>query len=418
MSHDLVIVGAGAAGLAAARTAGELGLDYVLLEASHRIGGRGYTEEIAPGVAFDLGCHWMHSASLNPFVAIADRFGFTYRTGTYPRGLFVDDHWASEEERASLDAFMDQCAAAIAAAARAGGGLSVADVTERENRWTPVHDHFVTLGSSADPDQVAVEDSQNYQDTGENWPIKDGFGNLIARYAEGIPVTLNCAVRRIDWTGRTIELDTPKGKVAAKRVLVTVSTGILGAGDIRFDPALPAWKEAAIAALPLGTHNRIGLLFERDIFGPDCPRGGVFVDFVEPGREGMAFALNAFGQNYAVGYTGGRHAVWLERAGQAVAVDLALERLVKAFGSEIRRRVTRTIVTAWNGDPWTKGSYSAAQPGQAHQRAELGRPVDDRLFFAGEATSTNFMSTAQGAYLTGIAAASDIARSLGLVTAA
>ena len=418
MSHDLVIVGAGAAGLAAARTAGELGLDYVLLEASHRIGGRGYTEEIAPGVAFDLGCHWMHSASLNPFVAIADRFGFTYRTGTYPRGLFVDDHWATADERAALDAFMDRCSEAIAAAARAGGGQSIADVTERENRWTPVQDHFVTLGSSADPDQVAVEDSQSYEDTGENWPIKDGFGNLIARYAEGIPVTLNCVVRRIDWSGRTIEVETPKGTVSARRVLVTVSTGILGAGDIRFDPALPAWKEAAIAGLPLGTHNRIGVLFDRDIFGPDCPRGGVFVDFVEPGREGMAFALNAFGQNYAVGYTGGRHAIWLERAGQATAVDLALERLVKAFGSDIRRHVTRTIVTAWHGDPWTKGSYSAALPGQAHQRAELARPIDERLYFAGEATSQNFMSTAHGAYLTGIAAVTEIARSLGQTSAA
>jgi monoamine oxidase len=415
MTVDLAIVGAGAAGLAAAVTARELGLDVVVLEASHRIGGRGYTEELAPGIAFDLGCHWLHSASLNPFVAIADRFGFTYRKGTYPRGLHVNGRWASPEERAALDDYLDRSHDAIVAAAHEGRPVSQADVTDRESMWAPVFDHFTSLGTSVDPDQVGVEDSAAYNDTGENWPLKDGYGALIARFGADVDVTLNCAVRRIDWSGAEIALETVKGKVTARRVLVTVSTGILGAGDISFEPALPSWKETAIAALPLGTHNRIGILFDRDVFGPDCPRGAVVM---MPGSEVQAFALNAFGENYAVGYTGGRHAVWLERAGQQAAIDFTLERLVHLFGSDIRSRVKRTIVTAWHGDPWTRGSYSAALPGQGRQRAELARPIDDRLFFAGEATSTEFMATAHGAYLTGIAAVRAIAATLGLETAA
>ncbi|HEX9743517.1 MAG TPA: NAD(P)-binding protein, partial [Nitrospiraceae bacterium] len=76
-SLDVAVVGAGAAGLGAGRRLKELGASFALFEAAHRIGGRGYTEEIAPGVAFDLGCHWMHSASLNPFVAMAEAAGFT-----------------------------------------------------------------------------------------------------------------------------------------------------------------------------------------------------------------------------------------------------------------------------------------------------------------------------------------------------
>jgi monoamine oxidase len=408
--YDLAIVGAGSAGLAAAKTARALGLDFVLLEASHRIGGRGYTEELAPGIAFDLGCHWMHSASLNPYVAIADRFGFTYRKGTFPRGLWLDGRWASREERAALDRAWEEREAAIAAAANAGTGLSIAEATEREGRWTALLDYWTSIATSADPDQVAVEDAVNYNDTDENWPLKEGFGALIARLGAELPATLNAAVQRVDWSGPDISLHTVKGVVRAKRAVVTVSTGILGVGDIRFDPPLPDWKLAAITGLPLGTHNRIGLLCDRDPFGPDCPKGaGILI----PGEEPIGFALRPFDQNYAVAYTGGRFALWLERAGQAAAIDFAKEKLAKAFGSGIKKHVTRAIVTAWAGDPWIKGSYSAALPGQAHQRAALARPIEDRLFFAGEACSTEFYATAHGAYITGVETARSVARSLG-----
>ncbi len=232
---------------------------------------------------------------------------------------------------------------------------------------------------------------------------------MIGRFGSDVPVTLNCAVTRIGWAGRAIELETTKGPVAARRALITVSTGVLGAGDIRFDPAQPDWKLAAIAGLPLGTHNRIGLLFDRDPFGSDCPEGaGILL----PGEEPIGFSLHPFGQPVAVALTGGRHALWLERAGPAAAVDLAVEKLVKMFGAGIGRRVRRHIVTAWAGDPWTRGSYSAALPGQGRQRAELARPIDDRLFFAGEATSTEFHATAHGAYLSAVDAMRQVAESL------
>ena len=407
--HDVAIVGAGSAGIAAAKAAQALGLDYVVLEASHRIGGRGYTEELAPGVAFDLGCHWMHTASLNPYVAIADRLGFTYRKGTFPRGLWVDGGWASERDMASYGEFWERNLAAIIAAGRAGSGVSIADVTEREGRWTPLFDYWSAVANAADSDQVSVEDTFNYHDTDENWPIKEGFGALIAQFGADVPVALNCAVNRIDWGGRPMKLHTAKGMVRARRALVTVSTGVLSAGDIRFDPVLPDWKLAAIAGLPLGTHNRIGLMFDRDVFGPDCPEGaGILL----PGEEPIGFSFRPFGQNMAVALTGGRYALWLERAGEAAAVDFATEKLAKIFGGGIRSQVIGHIVTAWAGDPWTRGSYSAALPGQGRQRAELARPLEDRLFFAGEATSTDSHATAHGAYISGPKAMRQVAESL------
>lgn len=408
--YDVAIVGAGSAGLAAAKTARALGLDVVVLEASHRIGGRGYTEELAPGVPFDLGCHWMHSASLNPYVAIADKYGFHYRKGSYPRSLFIDGRKATAAEGAELEEFIDRNHDAVIAAAKEGRDISLADATERENRWTEVFDYWTTIGCSADSDQVSVMDTLHYNDTDENWPLKEGFGALIARFGADVPVTLNCAVQRIEWGGSEAVLHSKKGPIKARRVIVTVSTGILGAGDIRFDPALPSWKLAAIEALPLGTHNRIGLMLDRDPFGPDFPKGSLLL---EEGSEPMGFGIRPFGQDWVVGYTGGRFALWLERAGQAAAVELAKEKLAKAFGSDIKKYVTRSIVTAWAGDPWVKGSYSAALPGQGHQRAEIGRPIEDRLFFAGEATSTEFHATAHGAYITGIDTARKVAKSLG-----
>jgi len=408
--YDLAIVGAGSAGIAAAKTARALGLEIVLLEASHRIGGRGYTEEFAPGIAFDLGCHWMHSASLNPYVAIADSFGFYYRKGTFPRGLWLDGRWATDGEYESYLASWTRHDAAITAAAEAARDISIFDATDREGRWTPLLDYWVSIANAVDPDEVSVFDTYHYNDTDENWPLKQGFGTLIARFGADVPVTLNAAVERIDWNGPDVTLHTKKGPVRARRALVTVSTGVLGAGDIRFDPALPAWKQSAIAGLPLGTHNRVGLLFDRDMFGPDCPKGTALL---LPGEDPMGFSIRSFGENYAVGYTGGRFAVWLERAGVAAAVDLVKEKLAKAFGSDLPKHVTRHIVTAWHGDPWIRGSYSAALPGQGHQRAELARPVEDRLFFAGEATSVEFHATAHGAYLSGAAAARAVAKSLG-----
>jgi monoamine oxidase len=320
--------------------------------------------------------------------------------------LWINDCWGGEEDISSFGAFWQRNHAAVIAAAGAGQDVSIADVTEREDRWTPLFDYWCSIANAADSDRVSVQDTFNYHDTDENWPIKEGFGALIARFGADVPVTLNCVVERIDWSGRAIALKTTKGSVKARRVLMTVSTGVLGAGDIRFDPDLPDWKEEAIAAVPMGTHNRIGLLFDKDLFGPDCPEGG---GVLLPEEEPIGFGFRPFGQPIAVALTGGRHALWLERAGVAASVDFALEKLTKIFGGAIRSHLRRHVVTAWGGDPWTRGSYSAALPGYGPQRSILALPVDERLFFAGEATSTHAHATAHGAYLSGVEAMQRIA---------
>ena len=400
---DLVIVGAGAAGLAAAHAAQARGLSFHLLEASHRIGGRAYTEEMAPGVPFDLGCHWMHSASLNPFVAVADRFGFHYRRdGAWQLNAFAGSHWLTEPERAELLSLMATNEAAVAAAVKRGEDVAVSDVIDLDSRWAPLHAYWFSLGTSHDVDEVSTVDAVSYNDTEENWPLRDGYGALVARWAGDIPVTLNAAAERIRWSAGGVVVETAKGSVEGRRLLLTVSTNMLASGRIAFDPPLPAWKVAAANDLPLGVHNRVGIMLKSDPFGPDVPNSATVM---LEGEMPMSMQLRPFGLPYVVGVTGGRFGAWLERAGAAASVGYLTERLVGAFGGGIRGALSdRTIVTAWQGDPWTLGSYSAAVPGAGHQRKELARPIDDVLFFAGEACSEEFAATCHGAYLTGIAA--------------
>jgi len=357
---DVAIVGAGAAGLAAAKTLGELGVPFVVLEASHRIGGRAYTEAVGPGQPFDLGCHWMHSASLNPFVAVADAHGFDYDKSGFNRRMRIDGAWAGAAAEAARDAFLKRNFAAIARAAETGPDRATAEVTERENRWTPVFDYFFSVWTSLDVDRVSIVDLETYIDTDENWPVKQGFGTLVARHAAGVPVTLNARVIAIDWSGKALRLTTQKGEHRAKKIIVTVSTDILSGGHIGFDPALPDWKQEAAAALPLGNHNRICLIYDRNVFGDPPPPAATVLD---DGAEPMSFSIRPFGYDYVVGMTGGRFADWLERAGIEASVDLAKEMA--------RARRDRSLGRSCQGEP-EKGVR------RRHRQAR-GRPQRHRL---------------------------------------
>ncbi len=405
---DVVIVGAGAAGLSAARSAASHGLSFVLLEASHRIGGRAHTVDFVPGQPFDLGCHWMHSASLNPFVGIADRLGFRYRRACgwnstiHHYGAFLDD-----ARTRAVDALVEADEAAIIATAR-DGDCAAAAVMNLDSPWAPYHAYWLSLDSSCDPDQVGAADVAAYHETDEDWPVIDGFGALVAAWAGDVPVTPDAPVRRVAMTRDGVDVETPLGTIAGRTVLVTVSTNMLVSGRIDFEPELPSWKTAAAEALPLGVHNKIAI----GLNGASAavPESQYLTAMTRAHDVPVALNVRPFGYDYVVGSTVGRFAAGLERSGQAASFEFLVEHLRAVFGSDIIGCLTdRVIATTWQGDPWALGAYSGARPGQAHQRAVLARPVDDRLFFAGEATSREFFCTCHGAYLTGQRAMGEIA---------
>ncbi len=408
-SVDIAVVGAGIAGLSAARVLKQRDVDFILIEASHRIGGRAYTEDVMPGLPLDLGCHWLHSASLNPFVEIADRHGFHYDRSEKRGGVFASGDWADADQLNEIESFLDRNHKRMEALPEDGEDRAIVDMTDRDSPWTALFDYLASLDSSHDPDGVSVRDVLAYRRTGDDWPVKEGLGALVASHFGDLPVTLNAAVERIDWSGPKARLVTPRGDVDAKKVIITASTGILEGGDIRFDPQLPDWKNEAISSLPLGNHNRIYLIFDRDVFGEEVPNR---VAVLDGDGAPIRFYVRPFGYNIVHGMTGGRFADWLERAGVEASADFAMQKLKEAFGSSITRHVVRHVVSAWRGDPWVKGAYSAARPGQSHQRRMLARSIDDCLYFAGEACSSNSYATAHGAYLSGIEAAEEAAASL------
>lgn len=403
---DLVIIGAGAAGIAAARAAASAGLSYRLIEASHRIGGRAYTEDLAPGVPFDLGCHWLHMAERNPLVPEAVRLGFTLdRDFNFSTRAWVGGRLTNGAESAAYAAYFDDTHRRFAAA----GDVDALSALDTDSPWFRPYAHVFTVIHAAEPDQVSTRDIADQSMAGGDWPVKEGLGRLVARLGTDLPVSLNTVAEEIDWSGRDgVIVRTGKGEIAARAALITVSIGILQSGMIRFRPALPAATIAALDGFAPGVANRIALHFDRDVF-KDAPHNFTVVDG-DP--EPLAVYIPPFGFNCIIGQTGGNFAAHLTRAGQRAAIDYTMERTAAVFGNGIRKHFTRAIVSAWDTDPWVLGAYASIRPGHAGARDALAEPVENRLFFAGEAVAMPMVATCGGAFMSGGRAIGRIAATL------
>ncbi len=395
----VVVVGAGAAGLAAAHTLRAAGLDTLLLEARARIGGRALTLPHGP-VPLDHGCGWLHSGDRNDWRAIAEGLGLTVSRSPSPWGRQSGGIGFSADEQAAFHAASDAFYDRLEVQARTGEDVAAATLLEPGQRWNPLMEAVGTYINGVEFDRLSTTDYDRYADTGVNWRVEEGYGTAVATYGAGLPVRLNCPVTVIDHAGPRLLLETPQGTVEADRVIVTVPPTLLAREALRFRPALPA-KSAAAAGLPLGIANKLFL----SIDNPEVvPREGHL--FGRTDRVGTgSYHLRSLGRPVIEGFFGGALAAALERGGPGAFAGFALDELAGLLGADIRRHLTPIASSAWADDPWSLGSYSHALPGHADDRAALAAPVDGRLFFAGEACSRHDYSTAHGAYRTGVAAA-------------
>ena len=396
----IVIVGAGAAGLTAAKELQRLGQDFILLEASHRTGGRAYTEMLAPGMPFDLGAHWLMQPTQNPLMRIAetDQWRLEKDTKHYAAARYFEEgEWLPEGTDREFVAFWDKQFEAMAQATDNDRDLSVFDAIDNDDPWASYFHALYAKDTTVDADQASARDALAYMQDEEDVAVTDGLGNLMARYSADIPVTLNCAVQKIDSSGPRIKLDTVKGRIHADKVIMTVSNGILAARDIEFTPALPDWKLKAIEGLPLGSHTRIAVMFDKPVLR-ELP---AHFTVNSSGDGPIHFRNQPFGHDYVEVVTGGRISEWMEKSGEQATMAFVLAKLREAAGSQAVPEPVRHIVSAWDQDAWVKGAYSCALPGEAHQRAILARPIDERIYFAGEATTSEAFASVHGACISG-----------------
>lgn len=402
-SVDVAIIGAGAAGLGAAHALDGSGLSVIVLEARGRLGGRAWTVQASPEVIFDVGCGWLHSADKNSFVAIAKRLNFEVNTDLPPWRDRAFGEVFPERERDEFARAIDEFYERISEAAEAGEDAPAERYLEPGNRWNPMINAVSTYVNGCELDRVSILDMDAYEDTYFNWRVRAGFGALVAAYGAACPVALNCNVSLIDHSGKRIRIETSSGTLTAEKVIVTVPTNLIANEAIRFSPPLPAKVEAA-CSLPLGFDDKVVLALEdAEAFPKEGNLRGATM------RTAMGtYHIRPFGQPCIDGFFGGSFARELEDAGDGAFAAQSIDEIADYLGNDIRRKLKPLAESRWGHDPFARGAYSHALPGHAGDRAVLAAPVDGRLFFAGEATSPHFFSTAHGARDSGERAAKEV----------
>ena len=411
---DVVIVGAGAAGIGAGLALTRLGISHIILEAKQRVGGRAYSDTSSIGHLWDHGAHWLHSGDVNVMRFMAEKLKHKFRPenpevtsfrsfigGEWKVSEFATDYvWTKLEE--------------IVQTGRNGSDVAAESILDRGHAMYPLLRHWCQLIYSKDPSELSMKDAGNYSDSHVNLPVEDGYGALVARLSRGLPIRLGVTVKAIEVTGQGVRLETSSGTITAKACILAVPSRIMEKQRIAIKPGLPAALQQAFADVTMGYGEKVALGFDRKVFeGFEIPFANIF-DPVVPDTRPLNFELHPFGRPIAVAHVGGSVAKELAAAGAPAMKKFATETLVKAFGSDVRQRIVASAITGWTMDEHIGGAYSGAAPGKAEARKVFSEPVHERLFLAGEHVHRHYMATVHGAYETGLDAAHKAAAALGL----
>ncbi|MDE0310108.1 MAG: NAD(P)/FAD-dependent oxidoreductase [Acidiferrobacterales bacterium] len=410
---DVVIVGAGVAGIAAAHVLLGDRRKVAIVEARSRVGGRVHTDTTTFNAPYDTGAHWLHNGRRNPYHFLARNFGFDVEPVPETYRLFTEDREASHDKVEKVFEIYGQLERAIGVRADQGHDIPVSTATEHiAGRWSDTA-KFV-LGPwdmGKDLTDFSTADWWESEGGGEDFVCRQGYGAVVERYARDLKISLNTEVKGIDWSGSDIVVETTNGKLRTKAVIVTTSTGVLASGSIRFTPQLPLGKQESFHAISMGLYDHIALQFSEDVFG--MGRDGYLL--FEIGSDGRGFGTLTNASDTGIAYcdVGGDWARQLASRSIDEKVDYALGELERMLGSSVRRNFSRGTATAWGNDIWSLGSYASARPGAYAMRQVLRQPVADRIFFAGEACHRTFWATVDGAHLSGRETATAVSRMFG-----
>jgi monoamine oxidase len=401
---DVVIVGAGAAGIAAARRIIFAGRKCIVLEATGVIGGRCVTDTSLFGVPYDRGARALHTPETNPLARLATQSGFDIYPAPPGQRMRIPRRYARESEMEDLLSSMVRANNAIADVGRKTDVASAQVLPKDLGEWRSTIEflmgtHFcgkdVSEISTADVARAADRDVQAY--------CRQGLGAVVAKLAADVPVRLSTPVTRINWSVRSgVEVETEQGTIEARAAIVTASTNVLAAGKIRFTPDLPKRHLDAIERLRLGSYDYVTLELAGNPLGL---RSDEFVFEKSSNQRTAALLGNMAGTTLCTVSVGGRFGRELSAKGSKEMIGFAVEWLDNLYGSALKRGAGRAYATRWNEEPWVLGAMSAAPPGGQFARRAMMEAMNNRVWFAGEAVHERLWGTVGGAWESGDRAA-------------
>ena len=412
--NDVVIIGAGAAGIAAARRLAAARLRVIVVEAADQIGGRCITDTATFGVPYDRGAHWIHMPEINPLARLATQTGLDIYPAPTGQRVRVGRRFARDSEMEQYLASRVRTQTAITDAARSRIDTACAAAVPKDlGDWRPAIEFFLgPFSCGKDLTEISALDFSRSAERDIDAYCRQGFGTLLARLGANIPVQLSSPVTRITYQGRqNCEVETARGRIEARSVIVTVSTSMLTSGQIKFTPDLPRRLVDAADYLKLGSYDHIALEIPNNPFGlrPD----ELMIEKAVGPRTGALYA-NVAGTTLCIVDVGGRFGRELSAKGEQEMVAFALDWLANLYGPEFKNTVRRRHATRWNAEPYVRGAFSAAPPGAQPSRKTLTEPVANRIWFAGEAVHETLWGTVGGAWDSGERAADAVMRAFGV----
>lgn len=408
---DVVVIGAGGAGIAAAHRLKALGFGVLVVEASERIGGRAFTERETFGFPFDHGCAWPQGPADLPYISAARSAGFSLIDhNDPPTTLFSGGNPATQDD---VEKYEDAASRLRHLLASHAGDVAASSLVNSGDRWLAAAATWLSaMDHGVDLTELSSADVAVYGAYAVNALVKQGLGSLVARFAQGLPIQTGTVVTGIDWSGPGVTIRTQKGDIRTQAAIVTVSTGVMSTRGIRFAPDLPADVWQAFDDLPMGLLTKIALQTDGARFGlPENAFVTRTIDEPLPAKAAFFLSFPA-GYDLCVGFVGGSQAWEIEKAGEEAAIAFAMDQLAAMLGSDIRRHIRKGRMTNWASNPWTRGAYAAARPGRHKARALLTNPLGDRLFFAGEALGGAYPALLSGAHISGEEAARKVSKIL------
>jgi len=407
---DAVIVGAGAAGIAAARRLVAAGRRITIVEAAAEAGGRCITDTKTFGVPYDRGAHWIHMPDVNPVAKLVTQTGLDIYPAPPGQRVRIGRRFARESEMEDYLAMLVRANTSIFEAARKGDVACAQALPKDLGEWRSSIEFFLgPFGCGKDLTEVSAVDLARSAERDADAFCRQGLGALLTKLAAGLPVQLANPVTSIEWGGRVVEVVTAHGRMVAPTAIVTVSTNILAARKIRFNPELPRRHLDAAAKLKLGSYDHVALELPGNPLGL---RTDELVFEKASGPRTASIFANASGSSLCMVDVGGNFGRDLSAKGDKEMIAFALDWLTNLFGADIKSIVQRRHATRWNDEPYVLGAFSVASPGGQPSRKVLMEPLNNRIFLAGEAAHETLWGTVGGAWESGERAADAVLRLL------